>query len=63
MIINVEGHNSGREQTINSLFWVNGSNKVSVHVGPELDASGADIFRGLGYSEDNIRALSAKGVI
>lgn len=63
MIINVEGHNSGRGQTINSLFWVDGSNKVPTHVVPELGASGADILRGLGYSEDNIIALSAKGVI
>ncbi|RLA43146.1 MAG: CoA transferase [Gammaproteobacteria bacterium] len=63
MLIDVEGHDYGRGQAVNSPFWVEGSDKVPARIGPEPGASGADILRELGYSEDNITTLSQKGVI
>ena len=63
MLINVEGHNSGRGQAVNSPFWVEGSDKVPAHIGPEPGASGPDILRELGYSEESIEQLSSKKII
>lgn len=63
MLIDVEGHNYGRGQAVNSPFWVEGSDKVPARVGPALGADGQDILRELGYSDDRISALNEKGVI
>jgi crotonobetainyl-CoA:carnitine CoA-transferase CaiB-like acyl-CoA transferase len=48
---------------VNSPFWVEGSDKVPAHIGPEPGASGPEVLRELGYSEDNIERLSGKGII
>ena len=63
MLIDVEGHNYGRGQAVNSPFWVEGSDKVPARVGPEPGASGAEILRELGYSDARIQALNSKGII
>ncbi|OUS10367.1 hypothetical protein A9Q89_11105 [Gammaproteobacteria bacterium 53_120_T64] len=63
MLIDVEGHDYGRGQAVNSPFWVEGSDKVAAHIGPEPGANGAEILRELGYSEDNIERLGRNGVI
>jgi crotonobetainyl-CoA:carnitine CoA-transferase CaiB-like acyl-CoA transferase len=63
MFIKVEGHSHGRGQAVNSPFWIQGSDKVSAHLGSELGADSAAILRELGYSEDRIGALAPQGVI
>ena len=63
MFIDVEGHNHGRGQAINSPFWVEGSDKVPAHIGADMGANGAEILRELGYDDDNIKQLGEKGVI
>tara|TARA_R110000787_G_scaffold33575_4_gene87880 strand:+ start:3319 stop:4533 length:1215 start_codon:yes stop_codon:yes gene_type:complete len=63
MFIDVEGHNFGRGQQVNSPFWVQGSAKVPAKVGPELGADTSDILRALGYEDAAIKQLADKGVI
>ncbi|MBQ0720689.1 MAG: CoA transferase [Gammaproteobacteria bacterium] len=63
MFIDVEGHNFGRGQAVNSPFWVSGSDKVSAHLGSELGADGPAILKELGYSESQIAAFTEQGVI
>ncbi len=63
MFIDVEGHNFGRGQQVNSPFWVQGSAKVPAKVGPELGADASDILRELGYEDAAIKQLTDKGVI
>ena len=63
MLIDVEGHHYGRGQAVNSPFWVEGSEKVPAHVGPEPGASGPGILRELGYSEESIKQLSRQKII
>ncbi|MEZ0123060.1 MAG: CaiB/BaiF CoA transferase family protein [Candidatus Reddybacter sp.] len=63
MLIDVEGHDYGRGQAVNSPFWVEGSPKVPAHIGPKPGASGPDILRELGYSEESIEQLSNKKII
>ena len=63
MIIDVEGHNSGRGQQINSPFWVQGSPKVPARLGPELGANGEEILRELGYDDSAIGQLGEKGAV
>ncbi|MBV1930087.1 MAG: CoA transferase [Porticoccaceae bacterium] len=63
MIIDVEGHDSGRGQQINSPFWVQGSPKVPAKLGPELGANSEEILRDLGYDDKAISELGEKGAI
>ncbi|OUS11013.1 hypothetical protein A9Q89_10190 [Gammaproteobacteria bacterium 53_120_T64] len=63
MFINVEGHNQGRGQAVNSPFWIEGSDKVAAHVGSELGADSAAILRELGYGESDIQGLNEQGII
>ena len=63
MLIDVEGHNYGRGQAVNSPFWVEGFDKVPAHIGPEPGANGPDILRELGYSEERIEQLSRQKII
>lgn len=63
MLIDIEGHNYGRGQAVNSPFWLEGSDKVPARVGPEPGADGPKILQEMGYSKDEIELLSSKGVI
>lgn len=63
MFIDVEGHNFGRGQQVNSPFWVQGSAKVPAKVGSELGADASDILRELGYEDASIQQLTDKKVI
>lgn len=63
MFIDVEGHNFGRGQQVNSPFWVQGSAKVPAKLGPELGADASAILRELGYEDTSIKQLTDKGVI
>lgn len=63
MFIDVEGHNFGRGQQVNSPFWIQGSAKVPAKLGPELGADASAILRELGYEDASIKQLTDKGVI
>lgn len=63
MFIDVEGHNYGRGQAVNSPFWISGSEKVPAHIGSALGADGPEILHELGYDENHITQLTKKGVL
>ena len=63
MIIDVEGHDSGRGQQINSPIWVQGTAKVAARIGPELGSNSAEILADLGYEEAEIDRLAGNGTV
>ena len=63
MLINVEGHNYGRGQAVNSPFWIDGSDKVPAHIGSALGADGEGILSDLGYEDSQIQQLTEQGVL
>jgi formyl-CoA transferase len=63
MIIDVEGHDFGRGQQINSPIWIQGFDKVPACIGPELGANSTEILDELGYDRAAIEGLTKKGVI
>ncbi len=63
MLINVEGHNYGRGQAVNSPFWIDGSDKVPAHIGSALGADGEGILSELGYEDNQIQQLTEQGVL
>ncbi len=63
MIIDVEGHNSGRGQAVNSPFWVEGADKVPAQLGADLGADGPEILREIGYDDATVKDLCEQGVV
>jgi len=63
MFIDVEGHNTGRGQAVNSPFWIEGSDKVPAHIGSALGADSVKILQDLGYEDSQIQQLTEKGAI
>ncbi|MBL4783126.1 MAG: CoA transferase [Porticoccaceae bacterium] len=63
MFIDVEGHNYGRGQAVNSPFWIDGSDKVPAHIGSALGADGREILSDLGYEASSIQQLTEQGVL
>ncbi len=63
MFIDVEGHNVGRGQAVNSPFWIDGSDKVPAHIGSALGADSVKILQDLGYEDSQIQQLSKSGAI
>jgi crotonobetainyl-CoA:carnitine CoA-transferase CaiB-like acyl-CoA transferase len=63
MMIDVEGHNFGRGQSINSPFWIEGVDKKAAQLAPNLGAHSAEIMIELGYDQGDISRLLEKGVI
>ncbi len=63
MFIDVEGHNFGRGQAVNSPFWIDGSDKVAAHIGSALGADSVGILRELGYEDKQIQQLTERGAI
>lgn len=63
MFIDVEGHNVGRGQAVNSPFWIDGSDKVPAHIGSALGADSVGILQDLGYDDSQIQQLTEKGAI
>lgn len=63
MFIDVEGHNVGRGQAVNSPFWIEGSAKVPAHIGSALGADSVGILQDLGYEDSQIQQLTELGAI
>jgi len=63
IFIDVEGHNAGRGQAINSPFWIEGSDKVPAHIGSALGADSVKILQDLGYEDSQIKQLTETGAI
>ena len=63
MFIDVEGHNTGRGQAVNSPFWIEGSDKVPAHIGSALGADSVKILQDLGYEDNQIKQLTETGAI
>ncbi len=63
MFIDVEGHNTGRGQAVNSPFWIDGSAKVPAHIGSALGADSVKILQDLGYEDSQIQQLTETGAI
>lgn len=63
MFIDVEGHNFGRGQAVNSPFSIDGSDKVAAHIGSALGADSVGILRELGYEDKQIQQLTERGAI
>jgi crotonobetainyl-CoA:carnitine CoA-transferase CaiB-like acyl-CoA transferase len=49
--------------TVNSPFWINGQDKVKPRRAPNVGEHSAEVLRDAGYSDAEIRALRAEGVI
>ena len=63
MFIDVEGHNYGRGQAVNSPFWIDGSDKVPAHIGSALGGDSVSILQELGYEDSQIQQLTETGAI
>jgi crotonobetainyl-CoA:carnitine CoA-transferase CaiB-like acyl-CoA transferase len=53
----------GDTLTVNSPFWVAGQQKVTPHPAPAVGEHSEEVLRSAGYSEPEIRAMRAEGVI
>jgi crotonobetainyl-CoA:carnitine CoA-transferase CaiB-like acyl-CoA transferase len=53
----------GETMTVNSPFWIEGQEKVRPRRAPAVGEHSDEVLRGAGYSDAEIRALRAEGVI
>ena len=63
VFVDVDHPRFGHFRTIDSPFTVEGSEKVKAGAAPELGEHTKQILAEMGYPEDKIQTLFAKGVV